>query len=68
MHLSSVWSDLRQSLLVLNLAGPQEPEDVLGPLGDGVLHPVVMPQLFDAQLHPTEIVVTCEVRDDVSQG
>ena len=51
-------SDLGKGLLVLDLAGPQQAEDVLGPLGHGVLHPVVVPQLLDTQLHPTQVVVT----------
>lgn len=57
----TVQSNLRQSLLVLDLACAQEPEDVLGPLCHGVLHPVVMPQLFDTQLHAAHVLVTWTV-------
>lgn len=56
-----VQSNLRQRLLVLDLAGAQEPEYIFGPLGHSVFHPVVMPQLFDTQLHAADILVTWSV-------
>ena len=51
---------LREGLLVLDLAGPQQSEDVLGPLGHSVLHPVVVSQLLHAQLHATQVMVPCK--------
>lgn len=56
-----VQPDLRQGFLVLDLAGPQESQHIFGPLSNSMLHSVVMPQLFNAQLHPTEVLVTCRV-------
>lgn len=57
-------SNLRQGFLVLDLAGPQEPQHIFGPLSDSMFHPVVMPQLLNTQLHPTEVLVTCSVEMD----
>lgn len=57
-------SNLRHGFLVQDLAGPQEPEHIFGPLGDSMFYPVVMPQLFNTQLHPTEVLVTCSVATD----
>ena len=53
-----VWSYLRNGFLVLNLAGSQKPEHIFGPLSNSMLHPVVMPQFFNTQLHPAQILVT----------
>lgn len=56
--------NLREGFLVLDFAGPQEPEHIFGPLCHSMFHPVVMPQLFNTQLHPTEVLVTCSVGMD----
>lgn len=48
-------SDLSHGLLVLDLSGAQQSQHVLGSLGHGVLHAVVMPQLLHAQLHPAQV-------------
>lgn len=57
---------LRHGLLVLDLPRAEQSQHVLGALGHGVLHAVVVPQLFHAQLHPTHVRLTCGRRQRVS--
>lgn len=57
-QVACVYLYLRESLFILDLAGPEQSEHIFGPLRHGMLHPVMMSELFDTKLHPAQVLVT----------
>lgn len=51
---------LGDGMAILNFAGAQQTQYILGPLRDSMLHPEVMSQFLNSQLYGAQVSVTCK--------